>query len=164
MRLSKLVPDPQAVLAMDPGSMTGIVTWTPDGVIRPYSLPPQDVYYVLEEWTETWAQARAWLVVEKFTITANTGKMSNLGIDWPLKLTGVAEYLASRSGILCDTGQMPSSAKRFAPDARLRAAGWMPQLRAAEGKHDHARDAARHLLLALCENKVMEVPRVGAGD
>lgn len=100
------------------------------------------------------------IVVEKFTITTQTGKMSTIGINWPLELTGVTRYVAYIHDMEINTKQMPSTVKHFATDAKLKVVGWFDKCRAAEeGSEDHARDAARHALFYLTSNRHIRVPR-----
>ena len=158
-------PSPQhldRVIAVDPGEKTGIAIWECSAqVLSAQVLSVSDtVEFFLGQLAK--GTEDVWVVVEKFTITAQTGKMSTLGLNWPLELTGVARAVAQHNDWAFDNSQGPAAAKRFSPDERLKAAGWWDKLRAAEtGPEDHARDAARHLLLALCESKLMDVPRIG---
>jgi hypothetical protein len=80
------------------------------------------------------------LVVEKFVITARTAQLSPQ--SEPMEVIGVLRFLARRAGAQFEM-QTPSAAKKFASDAQLRKVGlWRPG-------QDHARDAIRHLLLAI---------------
>lgn len=154
---------PDKVIAVDPGLKTGIAVWdSEDDDVVAHVLSPENTINFFLPWLHERSPLKVWLVVEKFTITAQTGKMSTLGIGWPLELTGVVRAVAQRQGWEFDNSQGPAAAKKFAPDARLDAAGWLRPLRAAEtGSEDHARDAGRHLLLACCESGFKRVPRIG---
>ncbi len=79
------------------------------------------------------------LVMERFTITAVTGKLS--AQPDALELIGLSRYLAEWSGVEFDVSQAPGDAKAFAHNDALRKWGvWVPA-------QEHARDAVRHLCL-----------------
>lgn len=95
------------------------------------------------------------IISESFLITPNTAK--NTQAPWSLELIGVARYAAQKyTGRDLQT-QMPSAAKRFASDARLRHIGWW-----TKGKGGHANDAARHLLLFEATRGYIEEERLAA--
>ena len=86
------------------------------------------------------------LVIEAFVVGHGSGKMANADRSglYPVRIASCLEGCLVRqippNGIVY---QMPSSAKRFMTDERLRAAGlWI------RGS-DHQRDAARHMALRL---------------
>jgi hypothetical protein len=53
------------------------------------------------------------------------------------------KFIARRTGAKFDVRQTPSAAKKFVPDSQLKRLGlWKPG-------QDHARDAIRHMILAM---------------
>jgi len=85
------------------------------------------------------------LVMERFTITTQTGKLT--AQHDALELIGLGRYLAEWSGVEFEL-QAPGDAKSFAHNDALRRWGvWVPKL-------DHARDAVRHLCLAAAKRGV----------
>lgn len=83
------------------------------------------------------------IVYETFKITTNTGKLND--VDWSLEHIGLMKYTAWYCG-LKTYQQMPSTAKNFSDNKRLKALGlWH---RGGEG---HALDACRHLVLHLVQ-------------
>lgn len=126
-------------------------------------MDPHEMYELLEEWCTNWA-GRGLLVVEKFTITAQTGKLSPQ--PEPLELCGVGKFLAWKHRIPFVL-QTPGDAKRFSPDARLRLigkcddrpSGWYTK---GKGGEDHGRDATRHLVLALAKSGLITIPTSGS--
>lgn len=142
---------PEAVLVIDPGLRSGWAMWS-DGVFICGVEDPDGIQDLMAQWAESWGP-RGLLVVEKFTITAQTGKYSPQ--PEPLELTGVARYLA-RIHRCVFKQQMPADAKRIAPDAQLRALGWYTTGRGGE---DHGRDATRHLVLCLAQLGLLKLRR-----
>lgn len=86
------------------------------------------------------------IVMEKFTITAQTGKNSNAE-NWSPEIIGAVKYLAWREGVAY-TEQTPAEAKNFVPNDRMKNVGiWHV------GGEGHARDALRHAVLYLIKHK-----------
>ena len=79
------------------------------------------------------------LIVESYTITARTLKLTRQ--PWSLEQIGALRWLAHQYRVPFIL-QSPAGAKGFATDEKLKAVGWWPS-------SDHARDAARHLMLNL---------------
>lgn len=146
---------PSAVLTLDPGLRSGWSMWAEGGAFTCGVADPEEVYELLQDWTANWG-SRGLLVVEKFTITAKTGKLSPQ--PEPLELCGTAKYLAWKHRVPFKL-QTPGDAKRFCPDARLRALGWYTT---GKGGEDHGRDATRHLVLALAGLRLITIPTGGA--
>ncbi len=142
---------PESVLAIDPGLRSGWASWAEGGMFGAGVMSPEEVYELLEEWCRSWSR-RGVLVVEKFTITAQTGKLSPQ--PEPLELCGVAKFLAWKYDVPFAL-QTPADAKRFCPDTRLRALGWYTR---GQGGEDHGRDATRHLVLALAKRRLITIP------
>jgi hypothetical protein len=85
------------------------------------------------------------IVVERFTITAETGKKSQS--PWSLEIIGAIKYICHINGLPEPTLQTPTDAKNFSPNPRLKAlALWH------RGGHGHALDALRHALLYAVKN------------
>jgi hypothetical protein len=143
------------VLAVDPGGTTGFC----------YAKVEGEALVDWEAWHEPWesaGNAMNWwlsgagtqaavdvLVMEDFYITAHTSKKSQDG-KVSIELIGVGRYLASayRKDFKL---QAPSAAKTFCDDKKLRAMDmWTKGL-------DHPRDATRHLVLYVCEQRLIDL-------
>lgn len=86
------------------------------------------------------------IVMEKFTITAQTGKNTNAE-NWSPEIIGAVKYLAWKYGVTFSE-QTPAEAKNFVPNERMKAVGiWH------KGGEGHARDALRHGVLYLVKHK-----------
>lgn len=86
------------------------------------------------------------IVMEKFTITAQTGKNTNAE-NWSPEIIGAVRYLAWREGVSFSE-QTPAMAKNFVPNDRMKNIGiWHV------GGEGHARDALRHAVLYLVDRK-----------
>lgn len=118
------------ILAVDPGGTTGRAEWH-DGQFNSGEEP---------DWL-AWLDSRDFyhdiFVIEKYTITAKTAKLSQQ--TEALRITGALEWIAypCKRVIM----QTPAEAKAFSTDGKLKKIGWY---RPGMG---HANDAARHLLL-----------------
>ena len=143
--MSKLV-----VLAYDPGETTGYAVWGyPEGEMSFGQAP----WFDAATWSMTYVEAlveayEVQLVSESFVITQRTLRTSRE--NWSLEFIGILRWLALRY-----TGnelvlQSPGNAKSFGSDARLNALGWRQKGR------PHANDAARHLLLYLVNNGLLD--------
>lgn len=137
------------VLAVDPGGTSGWAMATLDGAagtVRQTLIFGEHGPSEMADWMRTFClnarrpntEHRA-LVMERFTITAQTGKKTSQ--PDALELIGLGRYLAEWSGVEFDVSQAPGDAKAFATNDALRRWGvWVPRL-------EHARDAVRHLCL-----------------
>lgn len=143
---------PEGVLAVDPGLRSGWAMWAGGGLFTCGIEDPDQTMDLMAEWTAAWGR-RGLLVMEKFTITAQTGRFSPQ--PEPMELIGVGKYLARVNGCVF-TLQTPADAKRFVPDVRLKAVDMY-----REGREDHARDAARHLVLRLAKEQLITFPTTG---
>lgn len=85
------------------------------------------------------------VVLERFTITPETGKKSQA--SWSLELIGSIKYICRTNGGPVPVLQTPADAKNFAPNPRLRALGLWHR-----GGHGHALDALRHAVLYSVKN------------
>jgi hypothetical protein len=147
------------VLAVDPGGTSGWAQARIDSAeqlkqtLTRGQLPPSEAANLLRNFclharrqlalgsTEAYV-----LVMERFTITAQTGKMS-AQYD-ALELIGLGRYLAEWSDVEFDVSQAPGDAKSFAHNDALRRWGiWVPS-------EEHARDAVRHLVLKAAKQGV----------
>lgn len=126
------------VLALDPGGRTGVALWD-SGQFWSTHLG------TYEAWSFVDAQLNQHhfdlVVSEDFTITAGTAKKSQDGKK-SIESIGVFRFLCAKHTTLFET-QLPSEAKNFTTDARLR------HLSMWYKGSDHPRDAARHLVFAL---------------
>lgn len=131
------------IIALDPGKTTGIAVWD-DGVFYAKELQFNETCTYVEEMAQRFGDELK-MVSESFIITQHTAK--NTQATWSLELIGVFRFL-QRKWVSDDPLrlQMPSAAKRFSSDNRLRQMGFW-----TKGK-GHANDAARHLLLYMATN------------
>ena len=90
------------------------------------------------------------VVIEKFTINAQTAKKSTAGSNLAIELIGAAKYLAYMINIPVEE-QSPADAKNFATDAKLRRIKWH------RPGPDHQNDALRHLLLAAVRHQQLDL-------
>lgn len=130
------------ITAIDPGKTTGVAMWEEDGT----------GFYQYDNWLQVpssmWVRHADILIVEKFTITPSTAKKSPQ-YD-ALYLIGALLYKYLDKVRF----QKPSEAKSFSTDPKLKRVGfWTP----GQG---HANDAARHLLLYLVKNRVIDPKEV----
>lgn len=142
------------ILTVDPGKLTGWGVYL-DG----------QATFAHSEFMTFHGQALAWLdncvvkdykplvVAERFVITANTIKKSRGDTNWSIETIGVLRFLCHRYGFDFEL-QGPSEAKKFGTDALIRKLGWWTR------GSDHARDAARHLALALARHYPSELDRL----
>ena len=142
------------VLTMDPGLRTGLALYTigNPASFESYILDPDDtIRFLLDQGRIIRRDADdGHIVVEKFTVSQRTARSGAAALNWPWELTGVARAAALVNGLNFDTTQGPDAAKRFATDDRLKERGLY-----TGGTEDHARDAARHLLLWLARRRLM---------
>ncbi len=123
-----------SIIAIDPGKITGIATWSQrTETFERFEMSEQEVY----TWLRGITPALHIWVIEAYTVTARTAQLSQQ-LE-ALYIIGAVRYKLSNYGML--PLMRPPSDKRFATDAKLKALGfWSPS---AGG---HANDAARHLL------------------
>lgn len=143
-----------AIFACDPGLRTGWASWV-DGAVQSGITDPMETGDVLEafiEQTLAWGAKPVEIVFESYTVTSQTAQKSQQ--HWSLELIGVGRWLARKHFVkFVEPLQSPADAKRFCPDARLRAMNlWVP------GGPDHERDARRHLVLRLAKHRMIDVP------
>lgn len=129
------------VVAVDPGETCG---WAMVHLLDDWARSPVSAGQATADdwcdWVDAHLDAETLLAVESFTVTSRTAKLSPQ--PRPIEVIGVMKFLARKRDAKIVL-QSPSAAKRFATDAQLRKAGlWQPG-------QDHARDAIRHLLLAI---------------
>lgn len=146
--------DRPTIIAVDPGLTTGWAVLYPDGEFRsgetkgPYAFL-KTVYGLLRDRAFDWH-----LVVEKYTITPETIKKSRQ--TDALEIIGALKFFAA----YYDAGwsmQMPSEAKAFASDGKLRRIGWFRQ------GLGHANDASRHLMCYAVRNKFIDAAKLLEG-
>lgn len=132
------------ILAVDPGGTVGYALYPLDGgefrtdMVQAGQASVEDFLdwarsSIAEDWT---------VVVEKFTITANTVKLTAGGTHDTLDVIGVLRHLCRWQGAEFKL-QTPGQAKNFVSDSQLKSLGlWIKS-------QDHARDAIRHLVFGL---------------
>lgn len=141
------------VLALDPGGTTGWATWDASVGFRSWECDFDVLIARAWEWITTQPDAHEGarhVVCERYTITAETLRKSRQSDA--LEIIGFMRGLCLIYEIPFSL-QTPADAKRFSTDDRLRHVGWYTR-----GK-GHANDAARHLMLHLVKNRLMEPPR-----
>lgn len=132
------------LIAIDPGKASGyaVLNFTD---INDVKIIESDELEQYETVAATEKRLSGWVfesdvievVMEKFTVTAQTGKNTN-GQNWSSEIIGAVRYLAQKHGARF-TEQTPAEAKSFIPNERLKAIGlWH------KGGEGHARDALRH--------------------
>lgn len=141
------------VLAVDPGLRSGWALWCPDALDPPWEARVYDPMPLLAFTEQELDHGLNLVVCEAYRITAATAQKSQQ--HWSLELIGALRWLAYKAGVEFVL-QTPAEAKSFVPDQRLRDLGmWTP------GKEDHARDATRHLVLALAKRRELAVSPLG---
>ncbi|MCA1806886.1 MAG: hypothetical protein LC687_03350 [Actinobacteria bacterium] len=133
------------VLAVDPGGTVGYAIYAMghDGLFSPERV--QAGQAGVDDFLD-WARiaiTEDWLVVmERFTITTNTAKLSAGGAHDALDVIGVVKHLCRWASAQYEV-QTPAQAKKFVSDRQLKNLGlWIKS-------QDHARDAIRHLVFGL---------------
>lgn len=145
------MPTTKILISIDPGKASGfaVLDYTDlDNIKIIYSdeLEQYETSETVENLLTEEVDAEYEIVMEKFTITSQTGKNSN-GENWSPEIIGSVRYLAQREGVPFAI-QTPAEAKNFVPNDRLKAIGiWH------KGGEGHARDALRHGVLYLVKNK-----------
>lgn len=145
----------ELIITVDPGGTTGYAYTTLDemsrGIAPHYGqLPPQEFCEWLESVLGSWGE-RAVVVVEKFTISARTLKVSRGGSYDAIEVMGVCRYLSLRDYGKDIVVQQPSEVMALFPDAWLRERGWY-----AKGQ-GHANDALRHMARHLAGRGLIHV-------
>jgi len=132
-------------LAIDPGDMTGVATMT-NGDFHSTQAPLNDVL----DWVydTLLIGTRPVIFCEDFIITPETAKKSRQ--TSPTDGIGALKWMAHMFDVTL-TLQTPAAAKKFADDKKLKALGWYRPT-----KGGHANDAARHLMLGLVKNKIID--------
>lgn len=138
------------ILAIDPGLASGVaLLHVPDEddpeLLGSWELTPEETEDAVVKMIQTYRDHDLRVVVERFTITAETGKKSQA--PFSLELIGSIKFICRTNGGPVPVLQTPSDAKNFAPNPRLKALGlWH------KGGHGHALDAIRHAVLYAVKN------------
>lgn len=138
------------ILTVDPGKATG---WAILEFGSAYF--GEERFEEFPEWAEEFLRSReaGYLVVaERFVISQGTMTKARTEINWSIELIGVLRYLTRKYGHYLEL-QGAGDAKRFGSDKLLRRLGWWTP------GSDHARDAARHLALALARRDAADLDR-----
>jgi hypothetical protein len=138
---------------VDPGGTTGLAVWESNEAehFEAWSVPaPLEAIDAVElELRHGLDQ----LVIERFTITGATTKKTRGGPNTAIEIIGAVRWLAHDRGSVPVTEQAPSDAMGFATNDRLKLLRWYTT-------NDHARDATRHLVLYLVNNRLIDPHRV----
>lgn len=133
------------ILAIDPGGTTGVAILSPNGTFNTHEI--SGGFDGMSDWLSTFGPS--WcvdgVVIENFRPRPGA-KSTQMDAVW---IVGVVKHLCRRSGMLLIV-QEPGQAKSFADNSKLKSVGWYTV------GEDHGRDAARHLLVALCSGKLPE--------
>lgn len=135
----------KTVVAVDPGGTTGICLWSPEVGPSLMEMVPNEAVEFLAECA---AKIQPLYVIEKYTITAATAKMTQQ--HDALEIIGALKYIAlkHRHPLVLQT---PAEAKKFSTNEKLKRIGWYkPGL-------PHARDASRHALLFAAKNGLINL-------
>lgn len=133
-----------------PGTERGPSSWSVSLPPGGDQLPPQEFGQWLEQTTTTWREELT-LIVEKFTISQRTLKVSRGGSYDALEVIGICRYLSLRDcGRDLEMSQ-PSEVMQLFPDTWLRERGWYPK------GQPHAADSMRHLARALAKRGLIRV-------
>lgn len=136
------------ILAVDPGGNTGLAHIFPDEdeSFKAWILPHGDD----QDWLANNVQWYDLVVCESFNITQQTLLKSQAGSKLALYTIGVVGFLCRTNGVPLKM-QEPAVARSFDEDwSKLKTLGWYTP------GPDHARSAARHLLVAALEYGVVE--------
>lgn len=138
------------LIAIDPGKMTGWseVTYTSDTIVNVTSVELTveevwDIFVNTIDYPDEHAKPDV-IVIEDFRITTGTGKLGSP--DWSLRLIGAVEYICYKNDIKL-VKQMPSNAKAFSTNEKLRAVDMWHK-----GGAGHANDSLRHAMLYMVKN------------
>lgn len=137
------------LLAIDPGKMTGWseLSYTSDSftVHASAELTVAEVWDILvNALDDPESEKPDVIVIEDFRITTGTGKLGSP--DWSLRLIGAIEYIGYKYDIPV-VKQMPSNAKAFSTNEKLRAVDMWHR-----GGAGHANDSLRHAMLYMVKH------------
>lgn len=135
------------LLAIDPGETSGValVQREPLLKMRTDELDWQNTCRFVDEALREFGGENVEVIVEKFTINANTHKKSPQ--PWSLEVTGMCRLMAMAHGSGAITLQTPADAKSFVSNTRLRDLEMWHV-----GGGGHANDALRHVILRLARS------------
>lgn len=145
----------QAVLAIDPGKMSGLSFWqvghkTP---LHSLELDFHETCKLSAKLMHAWG-SRLVVVSESFIITKETAKKTPQ--TWSLEIIGVLRYFSWYYGCQFFL-QTPSQAKMFATNEKLRRLDWWHV-----GGAGHANDAHRHLLTFVIQRRLLPVSDIAS--
>lgn len=129
------------ILAIDPGTMTGVAATNMFGQFEAWQAPPEEVgSYMLKHFVHGAVDA---IVMERFLITSSTVKKSRAGMYDALYLIGLSHHLCKMYDVPF-IGQTPAEGKRITREQLEAERMWPKGL-------EHAQDASRHLYLHLAK-------------
>ena len=137
------------LLTVDPGKMSG---WglldldNPLGSAKFGEFEFLDMMAAIDYWSR-WAVSNEhdlMIVLERFVILKSTANKSRGDTNWSIETIGLARYVATRDEHFFDL-QGATEAKAFGTDILLKQFGFWTK------GSDHARDAARHSILAIAK-------------
>ena len=140
------------IIAVDPGKTTGIACLSDAGHFSAFA-HSYDVAldYVMDSVTNIWIHPKLTVVIEDFIISERSGKTgtANWRRGMELEFIGAARWMCKKHDVrfVLQTAQQ---AKTFSTDAKLKRVGWWTK------GTDHPRDAARHLLLYMTKNGLVD--------
>lgn len=142
------------ILAVDPGKKTGWAVY--DGTTPAFGeLGFEEFHDHAHAWLlRSFTEGKPMSVVcERFVIMGSTVTKSRGDTNWSIETIGVLRWLCRRFKFSFEL-QGASDAKRFGSDNLLRKLDWWTP------GSDHARDAARHLALALARHHPSELDAI----
>jgi len=137
------IPQNRAILAVDPGRITGYVLVGGGGVILEQDERYADDFLAWAESVFTMPAEKLTVVCEDFQVTQRTLKLARDSRWWSLEQIGVLRWWSHRLGCRFIL-QSPASALKLVTDARLEPFGLNKR-----GGKGHYRDASRHLVYHL---------------
>lgn len=137
------------VIACDPGKATGLAFMYGES-FSSHIMPWYDSMAVIE--SHLAAKNIDLIVIEDYRISRNT-LTKGADAHWAMGGIGIVTYLAQKHGVKA-IKYSPSEAKSFSTDSKLKKLDWY---KTGDG---HDNDAARHLLLALVNEKMFDLRRL----
>lgn len=129
------------LIAVDPGKTTGIFILSPNGGF----VSSQKSFEDGMTWLESYVDCDTTVIIERYIIPPRA-----FNAPWSLEFIGAVRWLCHKTGATL-VEQRSADAKKFATNDKLGSVGW-------HVKGDHARDAARHMLLYLASKEPNRVP------
>lgn len=134
-------------VGLDPGGTTGVAWLIEEDGGWLFGSDQIADRYETEEWlakTLALTDREVTVIIERWDVRANTHQLTNQ--DDPRYIIGYVDGICHALPHVTYVEQTPAQAKRFGTDDKLKKMGWYV------AGEDHARDAARHLLVCLVKD------------